>query len=143
MFTKILSTLTIFFLIISFQTKNQIIGEWKLASYDAIDKIRETPAYIFGDEAAKEMIEKQFSLMLNDGKYVFTAKTLNYTDIEKGNIVTRTALWKLDNNTLTIQETERNYKREAFIKKITSDSLILVPVIDGIVGDSKMTFIRE
>lgn len=118
-------------------------GKWLLRSYDAIDKIRSSPAYLFGDNDAKRALEKQFEEILAKGEYSFGTDTLRYTDLEGGTVVYRRALWHMKEQVLYIDELDRPYHRQAMIHKASKDSLVLSPIIDGVAADSKMRFIRQ
>ena len=124
------------------QPSEQIIGKWKLTSYGAISKIRSSPAYIMGDETAREMIEKQFKAILENGHYSFAEDTLIYTDLNRDKIVNRRATWLLSGDTLVMNEIDRPYMRMAYVRLLNADSLIMNPIIEGEIGDSDMVFIR-
>ncbi len=141
---KLAQLLLLSSLLLPISTQESVIhGSWKLRSYDAIDNIKNSPAYLFGDEKAVEMIDQQFETILAKGEYNFGADTLNYTDLEGTVLVYRRALWKIDGYYLKIKEIDRDYEREAYIRILKPDSLVLSPVIDGEVVESEMVFTRE
>jgi len=121
----------------------EIIGIWKLRSYDAINAIKSSPSYIFADESSRQIIDNNFKDILKNGFYSFATDTLVYADMERNEVVFRRALWSLERDILKITEIDRPFKREAFVRKLTQDSLILSPVIDNKVRISKMIFTRE
>lgn len=136
--------LVIFSLLFLYQdTAERLKGRWALRSYDAIDKIRTSPAYLFGDDKDREALEKQFMEILTKGEYNFTADTLHYTDLEGGAIVYRDALWHLDGLVLYIDEINRPYHRQAFIHHVSQDSLVMSPIINGETGSARMRFVRR
>jgi hypothetical protein len=124
-------------------TTDYLKGEWTLQSYDVIDKIRSSPAYLYGDSNARQAIEKSFQEILTKGKYNFTTDTLYYTDLDGGTIIYRNARWHVNGQVLYIDEIRRPFKREAFIHYISRDSLVLSPIINGQTGTSKMTFTKR
>jgi hypothetical protein len=118
-------------------------GNWSLRSYDAIDKVRASPGYLFGDDKDRQALEKQFEEVLTKGAYIFSADTLHYTDLEGGAIIYRDALWHVKGQVLYIDEINRPYHRQAFIHFVTNDSLVISPIIEGIASTSKMKFVRK
>jgi hypothetical protein len=137
-----LSLLQALFLI-AYMQNISLIGTWKIESYDAIDKIRQSPTYITGDAYSREMIERQIDEILSKGEYIFSNDTLRYTDLQNNKLVYRKAIWKIEGDILKIIEIDRPYEREAYVHNLNADTLIISPIIDGIVGDSKIVFSKS
>lgn len=131
--------LTVIILGTIIQSEPKIEGKWKIQSYGAIDNIKLSPAYTFGDPDTKEQIDELFRLMLEKGEYHFQNDTLIYTDIEKQKLVKRRAIYKNKDGILTITEIDRPYERQAEIYHLSNDSLIILPIIEGKSG-SKLIF---
>ena len=122
-------TLLISFLLIFRQEESSpLIGKWKMESYDAIAKIKFSPAYLFGDDEARKQMDAQFKLALDSTFYIFRRDTLVYTSIEHEKAMLRTALWELKNDTIFIEELERNYKRKALLISVNKDELVISPI---------------
>jgi hypothetical protein len=60
--------------------------------------------------------------------------------MENQKLIKREAKWTMADGILFISELKRPFKREAKIISLTPSTLIMSPVIDGKVSDSKMTF---
>ena len=116
---------------------------WKLKSYDVIEKIKFLDAYRQGSAEMKKRFDQIAQLVLDSTQYDFKPNgTLVYTDVDQANvkIIRRKARWTVKEDILLIEETERAYKRKAKIKKLTTNQLILIPIINEKVGSSKMIF---
>lgn len=133
----------IFYSTVFSQEKELLLGNWKLQSYEAIEKIRSSPGYYFGDSTSRAQIEKVFKRTLDSTYYEFKKDTLIYTSIEGLEAVIRTALWELSGNTISIKETERNFERQAHLILVNKDTLIITPIIEGKIGSSKMLFTKS
>lgn len=128
----------------SFQFNNpSIIGTWKIKSYDAIDNIKQSPAYKYGVESTRSQVDQMFLEILTKGEYHFEPDTLRYSDLEKTKLVIRRAIWKINQDILTISEIDRPFEREALIRKLTADSLIISPIIEGVPANSRIRFVRK
>ena len=123
-----LYTILISFLSILPQENPLLLGKWKMQSYDAIAKIKLTPAYIFGDDESRKRMDARFKLALDSTFYYFKKDTLIYTSIESNKIVHRTALWELKQDTIYINELERNYKRKAILMSVNTNELVISPI---------------
>jgi len=132
--------LTVIILISLFQSEPEIIGRWKIQSFEAIDKLKQSPAYIYGDAEARKQLDQQFNLMLENGEYYFKNDTLFYSDIERGVLVKRRAIWTKTDDILTIKEIDRAFERKAQIQFVSKDSLAISLIIDGEVRDSNLIF---
>lgn len=128
------------------QLNSQFLAKtWKLKSYDAIEKIKFSTAYTNGSAEMKKVFDKMAKLVLDSTRYDFKANgTLVYTDIELTNlevkVLRRNARWSIKGDTLTIEETERDYQRKAKIIKLTANQLVIIPIINGQDGSSQMVF---
>lgn len=120
--------------------EQKILGDWDLRHYDAIQKIKSSPRYQLGDPKARNAMDRQFEEMMKNGRYSFVKDTLDYTDMEGTQIRYRVALWRMKDQILYITEIDRPFSRRAFIHHLSSDSLVMSPIIDNAVGDSKMIF---
>ena len=125
------------------QEVNLLSGKWKFVHYEAIEFIRNSPAYAYGSKEEVEMMEKMFAQLYEEGHYTFTNDTLYYSDFDKNSLITRRALFEINDTTLKIKEIDRPNIREALIQNITSDSLVLIPIINGTIGRSKMIFAKD
>jgi hypothetical protein len=56
--------------------------------------------------------------------------------------VTRRALYSINDDTLKIKEIDRSFDRKAIINYCSNDSLVIVPIISGKSGTSKIVFIK-
>ena len=134
--------IALFILLTIKQSEPKVIGRWKIKAYDAIETIKQTPAYIFGDPGMGNQIDLQIREILNSGEYFFHSDTLIYSDIERNSLVNRRAIWKKDGDILKMTEIDRPYERRAKIHLLSKDSLVISPIIDGMVAASKLYFIR-
>ena len=139
---KVLIALLIISLMSFYSTDDPIIGQWKLISYDAIENIKQNPAYQYADDHTRSQIDKQFEEILSKGKYIFTKDTLRYSDLEGTEIVNRRAIWTRKADELIISEIDRPFKRKAYIRKVSVDSLILSPILEDEISESRMRFVR-
>ena len=139
---KIIFSICSMILNIHFQNTS-IYGIWKIRSYDVIDKIKQSPAYLFGDENGRKILDRQFEEVLSRGEYIFGNDTLWYTDIQNNKLIQRRAFWKIDGNNLQIIEIDRRFDREAYIHKLNADTLIISPIIEGDLGKSKILFTKS
>lgn len=120
-------------------------GTWKLKSYDVIEKIKYSAMYANGSEEEKKRFDDMVKLIKDSTRYNFKPdKKLVYTDIDqmKLKIIRRNARWSIKGKTLLIKETDRAFKREASIVALSKNKLVIIPIINGVVGTSKMVFIR-
>jgi hypothetical protein len=134
--------ITLFILSLLYQSEVEILGRWKIQSFDAIEKIKQSPAYAFGDDSARKELDRQFNLILENGEYHFKNDTLFYTDIEGGALVKRRALWTMTDEMLTFKEIDRAFERQAQINFLSKDSLSISLIIDGKAGDSNLIFTK-
>lgn len=135
------SSLLFFITLIFIQTtSDSIIGNWKIVSYDAIDKIKTSPAYLYGAAEVRQLIDEQFETILKSGAYNFKKDTVYYSDLQEQALVTRSALWSLNEDILYFKEIDRPYERQAYVHHISQDSLVISPIINGTVGSSKIIF---
>jgi hypothetical protein len=123
------------------QDSTNLIGTWKMVKYDAFDKVKNSPAYLLGTDEEIQKYDNIVRLLLDSTTYDFRPDGIMvYTDMENQKLVNREARWTVEDSILFISELKRPYKREAKIISLTSSMLIMTPIIDGKVGDSKMTF---
>ena len=122
----------------------EIIGSWKLKSFDTIDFIRSSPEYAQGSQATREEIDGMVDLMLENTYYHFLdSENLVYTDLKGDEMIERKAVYKInDEDDLTMKEIERPFARQAKIIELTDDVLIISPVVNNKVGAGKMVFDR-
>ncbi|SMG38736.1 hypothetical protein SAMN05661096_02565 [Marivirga sericea] len=134
--------LTIILMFALYQSEPEIIGRWQIQSFEAIDKIKQSPAYTYGDADAREQLDKLFNLMLENGEYYFKNDTLYYSDIEHGKIIKRRAIWTKKDDILTINEIDRVFERQAQINFLSKDSFAISLIIHGKAGDSNLIFTK-
>lgn len=124
------------------QDKFNLTGKWKLVKYDAFDKVKQSPAYLLGTEEEIQQYDNLVKLLLDSTTYDFRNNgTLLYSDVENQKLVKREARWIIQDSTLFITEINRPFKREAKILSLTPTQLIMSPIVQGAVGDSRMIFV--
>lgn len=112
-----------------------------MEKYDAFDKVKNSPAYLLGTDEEIQRYDDMVRLLLDSTIYDFRPDgTMVYTDMENQKLLKREAWWMIKDSVLYINELKRPYKREAKIVSLTSSLLIMIPILDGKAGDSKMTF---
>ena len=125
------------------QDSLRIISKWKLISYDAFEKVKTSPGYMLSTEEERQLVDKTSKLLLDSVQYEFKQDgLLVYKDLENLAIVERTAYWMLKGDILFINELKRPYSRQAKIIELSEHKLIITPIINGQVGDSKMIFTK-
>ena len=118
-----------------------LINKWKLIKMDAMDKIRSSPMYLIADDETAKKFDEQAKLILDSVYYDFRKDNfLIYVDLENNKPIRRRAKWSLDKDVLSINEIDRIYSRRAKIIKLTDKELIISPIVDGEIMDSKMIF---
>lgn len=117
-------------------------GVWKLQSFDAIDKIKASAVYQNANPMARMMMDERFDLALNHVTYEFSADTLKYTDIDFNQLVHRRAIWYKKDQIIHFEEIDRTFKRSAFVKKLTADTLILNLIVEDGIADSDLVFTK-
>jgi hypothetical protein len=128
------------FFLLQESDEQKLIGDWDLKHYDAIQKVKASPRYVMSDAKAKSLMDKQLDDMLKNGGYSFTKDTLDYADLEGTQIKYRVGLWKMKGQILYITELGRPFSRRAFIHHLSADSLVLSPIVEEVVSDTKMIF---
>ncbi len=123
-------------------TNDKLQGKWKLHSFDTIDKIRLSETYLLATEEQRDLMEQRFEKVLDESYYHFSNDSLFYSDLDRGIMVTRRALWELNDDVLTIKEIDRKYVRQALIRHVSKDSLVLSLIVEGKAGDGKLVFTR-
>jgi hypothetical protein len=135
------SILVTFGLLIGISNESELVGHWKLVSYDAIDVIRLSDGYQYADDITKEEMEKMFDMTFDSTYYEFGKDTLKYSSVEiDDKVFHRRAIWKLIGDTLMIKEIDRIYFRKALVRSVDEKELVISPIIDDVVGKSKMVF---
>lgn len=120
-----------------------IISKWKLASYEAFEKVRKSEGYLFGTEEQRQLVDKTSKLLLDSVQYEFKSNGLMvYKDVENLAVIERTAYWKIQGDILFIDEVKRPYNRQAKILTLNERILVITPIINGLPGESKMIFNR-
>jgi hypothetical protein len=123
------------------QDQSSLIRKWKLVKYDAFEIVKKSEAYIFGTDEEIQKYDETVKLLLDSVTYDFRSDGLMvYTDMENQKLIKREANWTVADSILFISEIKRPFKREAKIISLTSSTLIISPVIEGKVSESKMTF---
>ncbi len=123
-------------------SNDKLQGKWKLNSFDTIDKIRLSETYLLASEEQRDLMEQRFEKVLDESYYHFSNDSLFYSDLDRGIMVTRRALWELKDDVLTIKEIDRKYVRQALIRHVSKDSLVLSLIVEGKAGDGKLVFTR-
>lgn len=122
---------------------SQLIGKWKLKSYDTIELILSSPAFQQMPENTKKEMTDRIDQQLDNTVYHFVSNdSLIYTDIESGKVVHRKAIYNLNGTYLTLKEIDRPYSRQAKILKLNKQTLIFTPVVEGKDGKGEMVFVR-
>lgn len=134
--------IAVIILITLYQSDSKIIGKWKIQSFGAIDNIKLSPAYTYGDAEARAQLDRLFNLMLEQGEYHFKNDTLYHSDIEHGKIIKRRAIWNRSNEILNFKEIDRAFERQAKIEFLSKDSLVILPIIEGKGPGSKLIFTK-
>lgn len=120
-----------------------IVGEWKLVKNEAVDQIRGSNAYLSASPEKRMAMEERIKILMSNTYYKFKdAKRLDFTDLERGDIVQRQAEYSLEGNVLTINEINRDRSKKAKIIQLDEKSLILAPIINGTEQEAKMIFER-
>jgi hypothetical protein len=128
------------FFLIQESDDQKLLGDWDLKHYDAIHKVKASPRYLLSDPKAKSVMDRQLDEMLKNGQYSFLKDTLFYADMEGTQIKYRVGLWRMKGQTLYITELGRPFSRRAFIHYLSGDSLVLSPIVDEAVSDTRMIF---
>ncbi|MEO1652724.1 MAG: hypothetical protein AAFU64_04190 [Bacteroidota bacterium] len=136
----LISALVIFLTPVS---EDPLIGKWKLKSNTMIAQIKNSPAFLDAEPDMQARMNKIFNTFLKEGEYHFKKDTLVYTDLMGTSIVRRRATWKRDDKIIQIKEIDRPLEREAQIVYLNGDSLVISPIIQGVIGKSKISFVRE
>jgi hypothetical protein len=86
-------------------------------------------------------MEKMFDMTFDSTYYEFGKDTLKYSSVEiDDKVFHRRAIWKLIGDTLMIKEIDRIYFRKALVRSVDEKELVISPIIDDVVGKSKMVF---
>ena len=135
------SILVTFGLLIGISNEIELVGRWRLVSYDAIDVVRLSDGYQFADDITKEEMEKLSDMTFDSTYYEFGKDTLKYSSVELyDKVLHRKAIWKLIGDTLMIKEIDRIYFRKALVRSVDEKELVISPIIGDVVGESKMIF---
>ncbi|MEL6557685.1 MAG: hypothetical protein AAFQ94_05835 [Bacteroidota bacterium] len=123
----------------SAQNKELLPGKWDLIYFSAIDKIESSVAMQMADSATHDQFQKSKQMILDDFFYNFYANgTIKYNDISNLELVSREAIWTVDENILTITEFKRPYERQAKIINLSERFLELSLMIDGEVSPGSL-----
>jgi hypothetical protein len=136
---SILFSTVIMFYLLS-QPEELLVGKWKIVEFTTIDKIRSSPQYAFADEQSRKLVEQRFTNMLKKGYYKFSSDSLEYTDLDGKDIMIRDAVWSLEDSLITIKEVYRPFERQALLRYVSKDSLVLSLVIEGKAGEDYLIF---
>ncbi|MBS9523459.1 hypothetical protein KI659_05435 [Litoribacter alkaliphilus] len=120
-----------------------ILGEWKIVSYPAYEKLISSPRT--GDLDPDDYLKSLdiYNLYMDSTYYLFTKDTLYFTDMKEGSIVPKIGKWHLDKDTLVINDYKKIATYRYLIVKLDNEELLLKGILEnGIVAKTPRTFKR-
>lgn len=131
------------FLIFSSVERDDLLGRWKLGSYEAFYNILTSESFLSGSDKQIESASKAFEFALANTCYDFKIDTVFFTDAAEGIVKNKTGKWVLEKDTLVIFDYGKIKTYKFLISEISDSQMKMYYVFPGgIVGKSSLVFTK-